>query len=828
MAKASTQTTLYNASDTLAEIKKNSDSIELRVTKTDFENLKIGGRNLLRNSKGDDNTDWIYKGTVTADDEKGSCIVKSITKTSEDFLAPSRTGKIEPSTQYTFSCDIYVDENVNSVDMFWLADTEASKKTGTGFVNATQFVTGLKPTVGKWQRVTKTFTTKSNDYTGFIRIDNNGSKTSGTAAALKVANLKLEKGNRATDWTPAPEDMATGAELKMTDDKISWMVKSGDSASNFELTDRVATLLSSKFNIDALTTFKNSAGNGTETVIDGGAIKAETIDASKIKAGTIDSTRIDVDNLFSENINLTGSIICDGEADRSMIPSEFALFAQDSKLKADAGTLAFNSGTIGTTDCLNIAHTSFGSKYNMYLYEGAYGDVEESSMYVSPFGLKFETRSSGASEFTRLFSVDFYGAYWKGSKLVATSDLSSYSKTSHTHSDYALLSHSHSANDITSAGYLTTHPEHTSMTLIPLIHNDLAFLDKKGGAVKYYTTTSTSYTAASLQEGSLTISNSGRMFDGSPSYATLTANTTYTAVIDLSLHKVFQYSNQFYIDFGSANWRAKNISVYVMNSTTETAYTKKGGVTGLANGNWLLKFSHTSTDSSGSTVQGFDRLRIVLSDFNNAANRRIAQIGLVNYGSAGVTETFMSRGGCSGIYGSLIPHTTNNVDLGSSSKKWKNVYATTFTGALSGNATSATKATQDGNGKVIADTYATAGHSHEWTSVTPTAGTGQTITLSAHYVAACDKIGLATLRINATIKPVENLSAGAAITIAYLPSGSKAIPGYRNALTVYENTSNARRWAGSINAEGQIVVRSSGALTAGTEYAIAITSVYSI
>lgn len=33
--------------------------------------------------------------------------------------------------------------------------------------------------------------------------------------------------------------------------------------------------------------------------------------------------------------------------------------------------------------------------------------------------------------------------------------------------------------------------------------------------------------------------------------------------------------------------------------------------------------------------------------------------------------------------------------------------ATTFKGALSGNATSATKATQDGNGKNIASTYAT-------------------------------------------------------------------------------------------------------------------------
>lgn len=267
--------------------------------------------------------------------------------------------------------------------------------------------------------------------------------------------------------------------------------------------------------------------------------------------------------------------------------------------------------------------------------------------------------------------------------------------------------HKHSANDITSSGYLNIHPENTAFTLIPFINNDIAFLDKKGGSCSYYTTTSTDYTVASLNQTSMTISNAANMFDGSPSYATLPTSTTYTAVIDLTLHKTFAYSNQFYIDFGSANWRAKKVSIYVMNSTTETKYTQKGSIPNLAVGAWSVKFSHTSTNTSGSTVQGFNRLRIVLSDFNNASNRRIAQIGLVNYGSAGVTETFISRGGCSGVYGSLIPHTTNNVDLGSSSKKWKNVYATTFTGSLSGNASTATKATQDASGNVITSTYAT-------------------------------------------------------------------------------------------------------------------------
>lgn len=251
-----------------------------------------------------------------------------------------------------------------------------------------------------------------------------------------------------------------------------------------------------------------------------------------------------------------------------------------------------------------------------------------------------------------------------------------------------------SANSVTQ-GYVNIHPENTPI-VIPFIHNDIAFINKKGGSYSMYSTTSTDYTAASLSETEITVSDGDNMFDGSPSYAMISTTGSYVAVIDITLHKTFSYSNVFYIDFGASGWRAKSIAIYVMNTATETAYTLKGSTTSNSEGHWYSSVSHTSTNSSGSTVQGFNRLRVVLSNFNNTSStsgKRIAQVGLMAYNSAGVTETFISRGGCSGIYGNLIPYTTNSYNLGSSSKKWANVYATTFTGALSGNATTATTAT---------------------------------------------------------------------------------------------------------------------------------------
>ena len=97
-----------------------------------------------------------------------------------------------------------------------------------------------------------------------------------TSSVSKTYATKAEN----QDTLAVANNAKTTAE--QTADKFTWLVESGTSSSNFTLTDRVASLLSSEFQIDALTTFKNSATGGTSTVIDGGAIKANTISADKL------------------------------------------------------------------------------------------------------------------------------------------------------------------------------------------------------------------------------------------------------------------------------------------------------------------------------------------------------------------------------------------------------------------------------------------------------------------------------------------------------------------------------------------------------------------
>lgn len=117
----------------------------------------------------------------------------------------------------------------------------------------------------------------------------------------------LAEGITDTSWTPAPEDVEqsitnVSSQYTQLADKFNWIVKSGTSSSDFTITDRLISLTSTALNIDALTTFKNSAENGTSTVINGGAIKANTITATQIAANAITTDKLNANSVTTAKL----------------------------------------------------------------------------------------------------------------------------------------------------------------------------------------------------------------------------------------------------------------------------------------------------------------------------------------------------------------------------------------------------------------------------------------------------------------------------------------------------------------------------------------------
>lgn len=93
-----------------------------------------------------------------------------------------------------------------------------------------------------------------------------------TPSDISQICLKIERGTSATPFTLAPEDVngkIVNAETiaNQTANKFSWIVKSGTSASNFEITDKFMNLVSTNINLDGIVSFMNTAkGDGRKNL----------------------------------------------------------------------------------------------------------------------------------------------------------------------------------------------------------------------------------------------------------------------------------------------------------------------------------------------------------------------------------------------------------------------------------------------------------------------------------------------------------------------------------------------------------------------------------
>ena len=140
------------------------------------EGIQIGGRNYVLNSGGERYNEYV--GTV------------------EKYTIYDIVGNtLERNTTYTLSLE-YKSENLKGVDLFFVSN-DFSQSHAKGVPN----------TNGEWRREAFTFTTNEKTPNGYIRIDNNGSANGDVVSKLWTRNVKLERGNTPTDWTPAPEDI---------------------------------------------------------------------------------------------------------------------------------------------------------------------------------------------------------------------------------------------------------------------------------------------------------------------------------------------------------------------------------------------------------------------------------------------------------------------------------------------------------------------------------------------------------------------------------------------------------------------------------------------
>lgn len=183
------------------------------TTKTEFDKLKVGGRNLLLNT-GRDGTIKLntadapsHLGSVQPTNSGGLLTLNCSTSTQEiyyRFMNPLMSGTnmygLEPGGTYTFSGKVKV-----STTSGMLINVVARSQDRVGAWSGGAATVIADADSDEWISFESTFTIRENAeccYTS-IQVYYEGS----WVGVVQLKDLKFEKGSMATDWTPAPEDV---------------------------------------------------------------------------------------------------------------------------------------------------------------------------------------------------------------------------------------------------------------------------------------------------------------------------------------------------------------------------------------------------------------------------------------------------------------------------------------------------------------------------------------------------------------------------------------------------------------------------------------------
>lgn len=149
--------------------------------------------------------------------------------------------------------------------------TNSSKETLSFYGTLYDAKKGLLRETG-WKSFPSTINCGDAKYMSIILRWGDGTKTQIAPSDISQICLKIERGTSATPFTLAPEDVngkIVNVETiaNQTADKFSWIVKSGTSSSNFEITDRLMNLVSANINLDGVVSFMNTAkGDGRKNL----------------------------------------------------------------------------------------------------------------------------------------------------------------------------------------------------------------------------------------------------------------------------------------------------------------------------------------------------------------------------------------------------------------------------------------------------------------------------------------------------------------------------------------------------------------------------------
>ena len=188
-----TNTQLIKASKVAIDLTGQSLEVSFNSLKSNVDNIQIGGRNLWKFTKeydGTKYTGWVDNNNATREAVAPYTIINGfgVQRITSAWIDRSQRVTIEPNTNYTLSAWIKWENTAGTMYFY----------TNTGTMSGTNVTTQVG--TSNYKRVSVTFNS-GNSNISTCRFE------CSTNTPYLIYGLKLEKGNKATDWSPALEDV---------------------------------------------------------------------------------------------------------------------------------------------------------------------------------------------------------------------------------------------------------------------------------------------------------------------------------------------------------------------------------------------------------------------------------------------------------------------------------------------------------------------------------------------------------------------------------------------------------------------------------------------
>lgn len=376
---------------------------ETYTTKNDFNKLSIGSRNLLLHTK-----DWSSNWNGPHADN-GTYLGFKVRKstTVDDFATQNVGGRFfEPDTDYVLSFYARAQEN-RTIICYWYPQYNASDS----YVDLNHAVN----ITAKWHRYSIQWHTavRQSNSNILFRVPNSHS-----TGWVEICGVKLEKGTKPTDWSPAPEDLqpagdyATNSSLTQTANSIKAQVTEASKTANGAMS-KATTVEQTANGLSSKITEQGKTLNATVTTANEAKSTADSNKTAISQVSTTASNALSKASTVEQNLNGFKTTVSETYTTKTDF-NNLTIGGRNLLLKTGVPTVVTGSGA--ANQCVAYYSLAVGSPKNlpvgMYhmqfkIKSDTAGGTAYAQWGAEPWGLgRIIKVNIGTTEQT--YSVDYY------------------------------------------------------------------------------------------------------------------------------------------------------------------------------------------------------------------------------------------------------------------------------------------------------------------------------------------------------------------------------------------------------------------------------------